>query len=75
MTTPIRKSLNTLLQPEGLAAPASLWVSDITLHSDDVTPGSLFIAVAGHQYHGLQFVEQAIANGAQAILWESAPGI
>lgn len=36
--------------------------------SRKVQPGDLFVAMPGAQGHGAQFIDQAIANGAQAIL-------
>ena len=43
-------------------------ISDLTLDSRQVTEGSLFIAIQGSGTHGMTFVDQAIANGAAAIL-------
>lgn len=64
-----RKSLRALL---GAVAPEVV-VSDITLDSRAVTPGAMFLAVPGRKQHGLQFVAQAMANGARAIAYEPAP--
>ncbi|MES9943640.1 MAG: UDP-N-acetylmuramoyl-L-alanyl-D-glutamate--2,6-diaminopimelate ligase [Candidatus Thiodiazotropha sp.] len=46
-------------------------VTGITLDSRNVTPGSLFIACAGEHQHGLAFAEQAVSQGAVAIIWEA----
>ncbi|VUD40330.1 UDP-N-acetylmuramoyl-L-alanyl-D-glutamate--2, 6-diaminopimelate ligase [Thalassocella blandensis] len=43
-------------------------VSGLALDSRRVTPGTVFLAVAGGQVHGLQFVDSAIQNGAQVVL-------
>jgi UDP-N-acetylmuramoyl-L-alanyl-D-glutamate--2,6-diaminopimelate ligase len=45
-------------------------VTDLTLDSRQARPGSLFIAVAGQQAHGLQFAVEAAARGATAVLFE-----
>jgi UDP-N-acetylmuramoyl-L-alanyl-D-glutamate--2,6-diaminopimelate ligase len=50
-------------------------VGDLTLDSREVRPGSLFLACRGTRQHGLDFLEQALASGAAALLWEPAPGI
>lgn len=55
--------------------PVDVTVTDITLDSRSVRPGSLFLACAGSQCHGLEFAAQAVAAGAAAIAWEPSPGI
>lgn len=49
---------------------AGLQVSGITLDSREVRPGSLFLALGGGRYHGLDFLDAALAAGAIAVLWE-----
>ncbi|MEW8585817.1 MAG: Mur ligase family protein, partial [Candidatus Thiodiazotropha sp.] len=64
-------SLRSLLQ--GLVTvPANedCEVTAVTQDSRDVTPGALFLACAGGQHHGLAFAEQAVSQGAVAIVWE-----
>lgn len=46
-------------------------IRDLTLDSRQVTEGSLFIAIQGSETHGMTFVDQAIANGAAAILYDA----
>jgi len=48
-------------------------VAGITSDSREVFPGSVFVAVRGNDADGQQFVPQAIANGACAIVSEVAP--
>lgn len=43
-------------------------LTSITLDSRQVTPGALFFASAGSRTHGAQFIDDAIANGAGAII-------
>ncbi len=45
-------------------------ISAITMDSRNVSSGSLFIACAGDTHHGLDFVLQALENGAVAIVCE-----
>ncbi len=65
-------------------APADVLVSDVTLDSRAVGPGTLFLACRGRTPHGLKFAREAIARGARAVLYEregadgspeAAPGI
>ncbi len=46
-------------------------VKSITSDSRQVQPGSLFLAYPGEVMDGRAFIEEAIKNGAAAILWES----
>lgn len=48
------------VKPEGLA-----------IDSRKVKPGDLFLAVPGERADGRQFIRQAIAAGASAVLWEA----
>ena len=50
-------------------------VADLALDSRQVRQGSLFLACRGTRQHGLEFLPQALANGADAVLWEPAAGI
>ncbi len=66
-------NLATLLQ--GIATPArDVGLSDITLDSRAVRPGSVFLACRGEQHHGLDFAQAAARQGAAAILWEPQDG-
>jgi UDP-N-acetylmuramoyl-L-alanyl-D-glutamate--2,6-diaminopimelate ligase len=56
-------ALNTLAA-QGVA------VSHITADSRKVTPGSLFLAYPGESTDGRQFIQQALVQGAAAVLWE-----
>jgi UDP-N-acetylmuramoyl-L-alanyl-D-glutamate--2,6-diaminopimelate ligase len=52
--------------------PAGIVVSDLTLDSRAVSPGSVFLACKGRTHHGLRFAEQAVARGARAVLFEGS---
>lgn len=50
---------------------------DIHALSNDsrrILPGALFIACAGHENHGLDFIEDVYQAGVAAIVWEPAEG-
>ena len=60
----------SLLLPD-IAAAGDVAVSGLVLDSRQVQPGDAFVCVAGFGAHGLNFVEQARANGAVAILYDA----
>ena len=57
-----------------VAAPAALEVSDVTLDSRAAAPGALFLACRGRGRHGTEFIGEALARGARAVLYEPSPG-
>ena len=67
--------LSDLLPPDATFDPrfAALEVTGITADSRAVKPGDVFVAVPGTKADGLQYVPQAIANGAVAIFAERKP--
>jgi UDP-N-acetylmuramoyl-L-alanyl-D-glutamate--2,6-diaminopimelate ligase len=46
-------------------------VTGMQLDSRNVSPGDLFLAMPGDVHDGRQFIEQAVANGASAVLAEA----
>jgi UDP-N-acetylmuramoyl-L-alanyl-D-glutamate--2,6-diaminopimelate ligase len=54
--------------------PGDIVVRDITLDSRAASPGSLFLACRGRTSHGLTFAQQAVAQGASAVLYEDSAG-
>lgn len=66
-------TLRDLVAGFGVEAP-ELAVSDVAINSREVARGGLFLACRGTQRHGLDFLPQALARGAVAVLWEPAPG-
>lgn len=46
-------------------------ISDLTLDSRSILPGSLFLACRGLRHHGIDFLDAARRSGAAAVLWES----
>ena len=71
---PTRRARLSELTAGLVAAPAELEVSDVTLDSRAASPGALFLACRGHGRHGAQFMGEALARGARAVLYEPAPG-
>lgn len=67
--------LSDLLPPDSLYDPrlAALEITGITADSRTVKPGDLFVAVPGTRADGLQYVPQAVANGAAAVMAERKP--
>jgi len=45
-------------------------VTSLSLSSREVCKGGLFLACAGSNHHGLEFLSQALAAGAAAVVWE-----
>lgn len=43
-------------------------ISGVALNASSVQPGDLFIAIQGAKTHGINFISEAIANGAVAVL-------
>ena len=63
--------LSDLLMGMAEVAPAqNCPVSGLSLDSRTVEPGTLFLACAGGSCHGLEFAQQAVKNGAAAVICE-----
>ena len=52
----------------GAGAAADVAVEGLVMDSRQVTAGAVFVALAGGSRHGLEFVDQAAASGAVAVL-------
>lgn len=79
---PRTRLLSALLQGLAPAAVPEIEVTGVESDSRNVRAGNLFVACAGGNRHGLEFVEEAVARGAVAIAWEagvapelSVPGV
>jgi len=56
---------------EGLAeSPPDLEIAGLALDSRALVAGGLFLACGGARQHGLDFIDQALAQGAAAVAWE-----
>jgi UDP-N-acetylmuramoyl-L-alanyl-D-glutamate--2,6-diaminopimelate ligase len=54
-----------------LTGDATAVITGISLSSNDVQEGDLFIALPGEKAHGANFVKDAIARGAVAVLTDA----
>ncbi|GDX85004.1 UDP-N-acetylmuramoyl-L-alanyl-D-glutamate--2,6-diaminopimelate ligase [Methylococcaceae bacterium] len=54
-----------------LNSDSNLNVSGLTLNSNEVVDGSVFIALEGTSHHGLNYAKSAVEKGAIAILFDS----
>lgn len=52
-------------------ASAEVEVTGVTVSSNDLVPGDMFVAIRGVNRHGAEFAEIAAANGASAILTDA----
>ncbi len=53
-----------------VAVKDDVYISGLTLDSRHVQSGDVFIALHGERQHGLEFVDQAVINGAIAVVYE-----
>jgi len=65
------KSLKSILALFQLDTNHDVPITDITLDSRLVKPGTLFCAVKGHHFDGNAFIENALKKGAAAVLCEN----
>lgn len=70
-----RMSLRALLAGVAAGEIPEVEVCDLSLDSRNVRAGGAFVALRGTRTHGLDYVHEALAAGARAVLWEPAPGI
>ncbi len=57
-------------RPELLAA-LGVSIKRLVTDSREITPGDTFVAYPGGQVDGRNYIAQAIANGANAVIWEA----
>lgn len=57
---------------DGIADAPPLPVSGIATDSRQLQPGDVFLACQGATHHGLAFLEQAVAAGVSAVVWDSS---
>lgn len=72
MFTPLRQpgsvTLRGLIPSASFVGCADITVSSVCSHSNECTPGSLFVTLPGYRTHGRHFIPQALQRGAAAIL-------
>ena len=66
------RTLKELL--EGIADAPDVEIAGIASDSRRVQAGDVFLACQGETSHGLEYLEQAVAAGACAVVWDSATG-
>ncbi|TAK10363.1 MAG: UDP-N-acetylmuramoyl-L-alanyl-D-glutamate--2,6-diaminopimelate ligase [Candidatus Manganitrophaceae bacterium] len=64
----------TLFSAVAISGKADLEIASIASDSREVTPGGLFVALAGAKQDGRQYISEAIRRGATAIVAEGASG-
>ena len=57
------------------AGDLSVSIHGVESDSRRVRSGSLFLACSGFESHGLNYLPEALRNGAAAVLWEPEPGV
>lgn len=61
---------------DGLASPGEqVWLTDLCLDSRQCEPGSVFVALAGEQGHGLDYLPQALQAGAVAVIHDGRASV
>lgn len=69
-------NLNTIAQQLGCPTMTPVEIRGICIDSRDVKPGDLFVALRGERFDGHDFLEQAAARGAAALVCEQTqPGL
>jgi UDP-N-acetylmuramoyl-L-alanyl-D-glutamate--2,6-diaminopimelate ligase len=69
-------TLSALLQGiTEIKSDADRTITGMNLDSRDIQPGDLFLACTGLNVDGASFIDDAISNGAVAVLWETHAGI
>ena len=46
-------------------------IAELSLDSKSMSPGAAFVALRGHQHHGIEFAAEAVARGAAIVLAEA----
>ncbi|MDT0633870.1 UDP-N-acetylmuramoyl-L-alanyl-D-glutamate--2,6-diaminopimelate ligase [Spectribacter hydrogenoxidans] len=67
---PAPMRLEQLLAGVGETPAGALEVTGLATDSRQVAPGDLFLACAGGARHGVEYIDDAVARGAVAVLWE-----
>ena len=68
-------NLRDLLHGVTAEPVAAVPIAGIACHSKQVRPGDLFVAIDGETADGHDFIEEAIARGAAAVIAQRLPGL
>lgn len=60
---------------EGIADAPALGLTGMKMDGRSIVPGDAFVALQGLRAHGLQYVGQALARGARAVLWDPGEAV
>ena len=60
---------------EGIADAPEIAITGISSNSENLLPGNVFLALIGESGHGLNYVDQALAAGASAVVWDSSADV
>jgi len=72
---PVRR-IDDLLAPwVSVSTNATSPLTGISLDSRDVTPGGLFLALAGAHVHGIDFLDSVLTAGAAVVVFEPSAGV
>ncbi|MEY3728708.1 MAG: hypothetical protein RL315_323, partial [Actinomycetota bacterium] len=61
-------SLSKIANLIGAEFDQELEISGISQNANNCMPGDLFVAIKGSKFHGINFLDEAIKNGAVAVL-------
>jgi len=76
MNKPMSSSVDLAALFEGMDLDVSpVQITDITSNSRNAVRGGLFVACAGIEHHGLEFLAQALETGIAAVAWEPGAGV
>jgi len=64
-------SLARLVADAGLGGADDVAINALALDSRGVSPGAAFVALAGHTGHGIDHLDDALARGAAAVLYDA----
>jgi len=71
-TTPVSlKDIAIRFELEWVTEPADVWATGISMNTNDLRTGDLFVAMPGLKTHGANFVAKAIENGAVALITDT----
>lgn len=67
-------SLSALLGEHADSELPEINIESLSQSAEEAAPGGLYLALAGSRFHGLDFLDEAVARGAVAVAWEPTPG-
>lgn len=71
----ISTSLTELARVVGGSTESKVSVTGITHNSKEIVAGDLYVAVPGSKHHGIEFLSEAIANGAVGVVTDETGAV